>query len=145
MQDSGLAETQTESNIVGPNISEQIFNGKAYKKAMRAHKLSLSALWHLVMPDIIAFVEEHNIELLNEIQVVSSTENVEALVTTLKTTYLASIVCGIQEPEERELQVLVAVHGDGVNIAHVHQGPTRRQLEPPPSEFWHDATILYAL
>jgi hypothetical protein len=48
MNGSGLAETWVESDLLGPNATEHVINGKAYKRAMHAHKLTSQALWHIL-------------------------------------------------------------------------------------------------
>ncbi len=45
MNGSGLAEAWVESDLLGANATEHVMNGKAYKRAMRAHKLTSQVLW----------------------------------------------------------------------------------------------------
>jgi hypothetical protein len=47
MKGSGLVDSWIESGLLGPNAAETVMNGKAYKRAMRAHKITLQALWRL--------------------------------------------------------------------------------------------------
>lgn len=44
MNGSWLAETCVESDLLGPNAAEHVMNDKAYKRVMRAHKLTSQAL-----------------------------------------------------------------------------------------------------
>ena len=44
--------------LLGPGAVELVLAGKAYNKAMRAHKLTLQSLWRLLMPSLLAFVAE---------------------------------------------------------------------------------------
>ena len=44
--------------LLGPGAVELVLAGKAYNKAMRAHKLTLQALWRLLMPSLLSFVAE---------------------------------------------------------------------------------------
>ena len=44
--------------LLGPGDVELVLAGKAYNKAMRAHQLTLQALWRLLMPSLLAFVAE---------------------------------------------------------------------------------------
>ena len=44
MNGSGLAETWVESALLEPNATEYVLSGKAYKRAMRVHKLTAQAL-----------------------------------------------------------------------------------------------------
>lgn len=44
--------------MLGQGTVELVMAGKAYNKAMRAHKLTLQALWRLLMPSLLSFVAE---------------------------------------------------------------------------------------
>jgi hypothetical protein len=44
MKGSGLVDSWIESGLLGPNAAETVMNGKAYKRAMSAHKITLQAL-----------------------------------------------------------------------------------------------------
>ena len=44
---SGFVEAWAESGLIGSNVSDQVMNGKRYKRAMRTHKITLQALWKL--------------------------------------------------------------------------------------------------
>ena len=47
--------------MLGAGIVEHVLAGKAYNKGMSAHKLTLQALWGLLMPIILAFLSDaHN-------------------------------------------------------------------------------------
>ncbi len=58
MNGSGLAEVWMESGLLGQGPVELVLAGKAYNKAMRAHKLTLQALWRLLMPSLLCFAAE---------------------------------------------------------------------------------------
>ena len=47
---SGLVEAWVESGLLGPNASKHVMYGKAYERAMHAHKITLQSLWKLLMP-----------------------------------------------------------------------------------------------
>ena len=42
-----LADVWVESDVPDPNSCDQVIAGKSYKRAMRANKLILQALWRL--------------------------------------------------------------------------------------------------
>ncbi len=42
---------------MGPLVAEQALAGKHYNKAMRAHKLTLQALWRILLPHVLNFAE----------------------------------------------------------------------------------------
>lgn len=53
---SGLARVWVESGLLGQGTVVLVLAGKAYNKVMRAHELTLQALWHLLMPSHLSFV-----------------------------------------------------------------------------------------
>ncbi len=40
-----MLEAWVESNILGPKAAEKVLAGKSYARGIRAHKLSLQAMW----------------------------------------------------------------------------------------------------
>ena len=52
MAGSGLAEVWLERGLLGEGAVQLVLSGKAYNKAIRAHKLTLQALWQLLLPQI---------------------------------------------------------------------------------------------
>ena len=67
MNGSGLEKTWVESDLLGPNAAEHVINGKAYKRAMRAYKLTSQALWRILVPLILRFCHHTNKDLANKI------------------------------------------------------------------------------
>ena len=59
MNGSGLEEIWVESGLLGPCTIKQVLSGKAYNEAVRCHKLSLQALWQILVPSLLAFCKEH--------------------------------------------------------------------------------------
>ena len=53
MDESGLAEVWVESGLLGQDTVELVRAGKAYNKGMRAHRLTLQALWRIMAPTLI--------------------------------------------------------------------------------------------
>ena len=79
---SGLIEAWVES---GPNATEHVMNGKAYKRAMPAHKIAMQSLWQLLMPLLQEFCQKSFPDLFQEISDLAfSPENPGALITLLK-------------------------------------------------------------
>ncbi|CAG9823189.1 unnamed protein product [Phaedon cochleariae] len=62
MAGSGLSEIWLESGILAEGSATKVLEGKAYAKAMRAHKLTLQALWRILYPQILAYLEDHHFE-----------------------------------------------------------------------------------
>jgi len=68
MADSGLSEVWTESGILGPLSTEKALAGQSYARGMRAHKLTFQALWRILLPQLTAFLEEHDADLNESIK-----------------------------------------------------------------------------
>ena len=84
MKGSGLVETWVESGLLGPNATEHVMNGKAYKRAMCAHKITLQSLWQLLMPFPLAFCRNSSPDLFQDIcDLACSPDNARALITSL--------------------------------------------------------------
>ena len=82
---SGLVEAWVESGLLGPNATEHVMNGKAYKRAMRAHKITLQSLWQLLMPFLLEFCQKSSQDLFQEISdLACSLDNARALIIFLK-------------------------------------------------------------
>ena len=87
MDSSGLAEVWVESGLLGQGTLERVLVGKAYNKAMRAHKLTLQVLWRLLMPTLLSFVAETDKECHDEVYSMAADDNPEqipALISCLK-------------------------------------------------------------
>ena len=63
----GLYEAWIESGILGPGAAELVFSGKAYKKAMRAHKQSIQALWRILISKFFKELAQINNDLYESI------------------------------------------------------------------------------
>ena len=50
MADSGLKEIWTDSSLFGENTAGRILQGKGWNRVIRAHKLTLEALWRILWP-----------------------------------------------------------------------------------------------
>ena len=61
---SGLLELWVESDLLGSKTAERVLAGKDYEKGMRAHKITLQAMWSLLMPQLMEYLEEHNKDLV---------------------------------------------------------------------------------
>lgn len=67
-QDVGLAEVWIESGLMGPNSTEKALTGKSYAKGIRAHKLTVQALWQLLIPQLLEYLEELDQGLKDDIE-----------------------------------------------------------------------------
>ena len=77
MDGSGLAEVWVESGLLGQGTVERILARKAYNKGMRAHKLTLQALWHTVAPTFLLFVAEVDRECHDQLSNMAADDNRE--------------------------------------------------------------------
>ena len=85
MKGSGLVKAWVESGLLGPNATEHVMNGKAYKRAMRAHKITRQSLWQLLMPFLLELCQKSFPDLFQEISDLACfPDNARALITSLK-------------------------------------------------------------
>ena len=83
MQCCGLMDVWVESHTLGPRTAEQVLAGKSYARGMRTHKLTLQALWRILMPQLLQFIQQEDAQLKDEIENKSSLETLEDLTTLL--------------------------------------------------------------
>lgn len=57
MKDSGLAEIWIESGVLSAASVNKVLEGKAYAKGMRVHKLTYQALWRILLPRLLTYLE----------------------------------------------------------------------------------------
>jgi len=50
VQSSGLQEAWVEGNLLGPTTAEKVMAGKSHDKGMRAHKITVQAMWRILLP-----------------------------------------------------------------------------------------------
>ena len=83
MKDSGLLDTwvSEECDILGPGVAEQVLAGKKHKKAMRAHKLTLQALWRINLPQFLQWLETQDENLCQEMKKMTY-DNLEEIIMT---------------------------------------------------------------
>ena len=74
IQDSGLPTIWMESGILGPRTVERTLAGKDYNKGTRVHKVTLRAMWQLLLPKLLVYLEEKDNELSLEKSVQSNKE-----------------------------------------------------------------------
>lgn len=80
--DSGLSEAWVESGLLGRNTTQQVMQGKAYNKAMRAHKITFQAMWRLLLPDLISFLTDAEPELSEQILRCSNVQDMISMLDT---------------------------------------------------------------
>ena len=60
MSDCGLHEAWIESGLLGEVATQRVSAGKEYSKAMRAHKITIQALWRKIIPKFMDFLSTQN-------------------------------------------------------------------------------------
>ena len=58
MNQSGLCELWVECDLLGANAAQHVMDGKGYARAMRTHKLTLQALWQLLLPRFYTYLDD---------------------------------------------------------------------------------------
>ena len=62
-QDTGLSNAWEESGMLGSGTVERVMSGKDNAKATRTHKITMQALWELLLPQLLTFLHDHDREL----------------------------------------------------------------------------------
>ena len=83
IQSSGLPDAWIESKLLGPKTAEQVLAGKSYARGIRTHKLTLQAMWRILIPRLLLHINESNPELSRQIRLLNTDQDVTALITTL--------------------------------------------------------------
>ena len=63
MEGSGLEHIWIESGLLGPNATSEVLSGKHYNRGMRSHKITVQAMWYILAPQIISYIQTSDIEL----------------------------------------------------------------------------------
>jgi uncharacterized protein YdcH (DUF465 family) len=72
---SGLLELWVESDLLGSKTAERVLAGKDYEKGMRAHKITFQALWELLMPQLMQYLEQNKPQLKQKIEEADSADD----------------------------------------------------------------------
>ena len=108
MAGAGLAEVWLESGLLGEGAVQLVLSGKAYNKAMRAHKLTLQALWRLLLPTFLLFAAESDKKCHDEVSAMAADDNPE--------TIPELITCLKQERFHKLLKDFIESKSDDVNF-----------------------------
>ena len=60
VQSSGLLEAWVEGSLLGQKTAEQVMVGTSYIKGIRVHKITLQALWRILLPQLVSFMDDNN-------------------------------------------------------------------------------------
>ena len=85
MTDSGLVQVWVESGLLGVNSVEHAMDGKSYAKGIRAHKLTVQALWQILHPMLVSYLDTEDPDLSELLRAVMNPEHYDydALVSVL--------------------------------------------------------------
>ena len=85
MTDSGLVQVRVESGLLGVNSAEYAMDGKSYAKGIRAHKLTVQALWQILHPMLVSYLDTEDPDLSELLRAVMNPEHYDydALVSVL--------------------------------------------------------------
>ncbi|KAK5936226.1 hypothetical protein CgunFtcFv8_027647 [Champsocephalus gunnari] len=67
MVDSGLSELWVKCDLMGANAAQHVMAGKGYARVIRTHKLTLQALWQLLLPRLYTYLDEVDVTLRAEL------------------------------------------------------------------------------
>ena len=84
----------------GPGAVELVLTGKTYNKAMRGHKLTLQALWRLLVPSLLSFVAEADPDghaCLSRMAADDDSQTIPELITFLDQDKLSKLLAGFVE------------------------------------------------
>ena len=85
IQASGLVDAWVESHLIGPRAAEQVLCGKKYDRGMRMHKITLQAMWRIIMPQFLEYIEQKDEQLRQDIQAATGDEDIDLLMSILET------------------------------------------------------------
>ena len=83
MEEYGLREHWIECDVLGANSAQQAIAGKGYARSMRTHKLTLQALWQLLLPRMNDHLDSVDVNLrrqLTSVGMSSDSENIAHVV-----------------------------------------------------------------
>ena len=95
---------------------------------MRTHKLTLQALWQLLLPQLITHLDSVDVELRAELDSVgplSDAEAISQMVDTLTSERFHQPILNFCQTAKRrrpERRILVGLHGDGQHLTLLYQG-----------------------
>lgn len=71
MINTGLTEMWIDCGVLSEGSTQKVLSGKAYAKGMRIHKLTYQALWRILMPKFLEFLEQENRDVFDMLSTLS--------------------------------------------------------------------------
>ena len=75
LDSAGLYEVWVESSLLGDKTAKHVLAGKDYEKGIRAHKITFQSLWHIIFPQFLEYLNEHDVEMRQKIDVADSSDD----------------------------------------------------------------------
>ncbi len=99
---SGMLEAWVESNILGPKAAEKVLAGKFYARGIRAHKLSLQAMWRILMPQLLDFIGEKIFSCKKMLEESMQEKNLSKLISILESKNFIDVLDGFVASKESD-------------------------------------------
>lgn len=68
LESAGLYEVWVDSCLLGDKTAKNVLAGKNYEKGIRAHKITFQSLWHILFPQFVGYLAEHNPDMKHKIE-----------------------------------------------------------------------------
>ena len=72
-------ESKSKGNLLGPKTAEKVTAGKSYAHEMRAHKITIQAIWRLLLPQLLTYIETEHGDLKKELLQAASSGSTDDL------------------------------------------------------------------
>ena len=125
-------------------------HGKGYARAIRTHKVTLQALWQLLLPQLSAHLDSVDVELRAELDSLGKSSDTEAISQMVDIPAVREVPPAhpwfCQSAKRRhKCRILVELHGDGQHLTLLHQGIAWWIMGTPPVCFQAYASIRHQI
>ena len=120
-------------------------SGKSYARGMRGHKLTLQAMWRLLVPKLLAFIQDTDQDLDQQIQDDLSTDNTEGLSNLFASADFKKAMDAFVSSNENPNFQFWWTYMNMVQILLLHQSTWRRSLATTSAYFPANAAILHVV
>ena len=90
MSESGLSDLWIGCDLLGINATQHIMAGTGYLRATRTHKLTLQALWQLLLPQLYTYLDGIDVTLRAELSAVCTSIDADHI-TLMSTNWLPAV------------------------------------------------------
>ncbi len=85
LKSTGILEVWIDSGLLGRKTAENAMIGKTYEKAVRAHKITSQAMWQILLPQILEYLQQTDSQLRESIDNAICEDDDEELINILST------------------------------------------------------------